>query len=302
MNQRLRRYRPLSESGPDAPTPKSPGRDHSTPDRSAPNRSSPDRAKTRSVRRGCALFPYLVTPLLLLCLFGAANIALGPELAPSPLAILDALWSLAKSGELFGEMWVTVWRGLLGVFLAIAFGTILGLIAGRATRLLRFIAPLAASLQACPPIVWITLAMVWAGTGSMVPIATVVAATLPLVFSNTVQGVLSLNPRLDAMARLYDIPALVVLFTLVIPAAYPYWLAGFSTALATAWKAAAVAEFMGSHNGVGAQLFFCYGKLEMESLNAWALALIILGLTIETVIITPMRMVAASKTAKGRFQ
>jgi ABC-type nitrate/sulfonate/bicarbonate transport system permease component len=234
-----------------------------------------------------------------MALVEAARLAMGPALAPGPLAVLKALWSLAVKGDLFREMAVTMGRALLGVALSLIFGTLLGLMAGRMTKALRYTAPLVASLQSCPPIVWISLAMVWAGTGSLVPVATVLASTLPLVFSNSAQGVMSLDPRLEAMGRLFGAPRLRIWRRLILPAMAPYWLAGLSTVLATAWKAAAVAEFMGSHDGVGAKLYWCYAQLWMEGLTAWALALIVLGLTLEALIITPLRRRAASLGAKG---
>lgn len=246
-----------------------------------------------------AAIPYLASIAALLALIGIARLALGPALAPGPLPVLKSLGALASDGTLFDELGVTIKRALQGVLMAAAIGTLLGLAAGRLSKALRYMAPLVASLQACPPIVWISLAMVWAGTGSMVPIATVLASTLPLVFSNTAQGVMSLSPRLEAMSQLYGVPRLRVWRKLILPAVAPYWLAGLSTVLATAWKAAAVAEFMGSHDGVGNKLYWCYANLEMEALNAWALSLIILGLTLEALVITPLRRCAAALGARG---
>jgi ABC-type nitrate/sulfonate/bicarbonate transport system permease component len=230
---------------------------------------------------------------------GLARLAIGPALAPGPIPILKALIGLAAGGELFLELGRTMSRALLGAALACLLGTALGLAAGRAARALRWTAPLVASLQSCPPIVWISLAMVWAGTGGLVPVATVFASTLPLVFSNTAQGVLGVDPRLRAMSRLYDVPWTRTWTGLVLPSVAPYWLAGLSVVLATGWKAAAVAEFMGSHDGVGARLYWSYNLLDMERLNAWALALIVLGLSLEALVITPLRRRAAALGAGG---
>jgi NitT/TauT family transport system permease protein len=183
--------------------------------------------------------------------------------------------------------------------MANAVGVPLGLLAGRVSWALSLTAPLVAALQACPPIVWISLVMVWAGTGSAVPIATVFAATLPFVFSNTAQGVMGLDRRILAMGRLYNVPATRVWGLFVLPSVAPFWLAGLSTVLATGWKAAAVAEFLGSHTGVGAKLYWSYSQLRMERLHAWTLALIVLGLILEGVLITPLRRWAATLAARG---
>ncbi len=245
------------------------------------------------------VLPYVVSALVLAGAALAASYALGPELAPRPQATLAALWQLAMSGELFRELGVTILRGAAGIFLANLAGVALGLAAGFLPGALRLTAPLVAALQACPPVVWISLVMVWAGTGSVVPTATVFAATFPFVFTTTAQGVMGLNPRVFAMSALYGVPKTRLLRLFVLPGILPYWLAGFSTVLAAGWKAAAVAEFLGSHQGIGARIFWCYHKLDMEGLNAWALTLIILGVALECGVITPLRRKAARMESRG---
>jgi ABC-type nitrate/sulfonate/bicarbonate transport system permease component len=243
--------------------------------------------------------PFAVSALLLAGVVQAAGYFLGPELAPPPGAILAALWELARTGEVFRELAVTVARSLAGILLANVAGVALGLAAGFIPGALRLVSPLVAALQSCPPVVWISLGMGWAGTGSPVPVATVFAATLPFVFSATAQGVMGLDRRIFAMSRLYEVPAPRVIRRFVLPGIFPYWLAGFSAVLASGWKAAAVAEFLGSHDGIGAKIFWSYRKLNMEELNAWALALIILGVILECALIMPLRRRAAAMNEKG---
>ena len=243
--------------------------------------------------------PYVVSILLLAVLAVMANCFLGSELAPSPEAVIKAWWKLVQNGELFRELGYTLMRGFIGIVLANIAGVILGLLAGMIPGALRMISPLVAGLQACPAIVWITLLMVWAGTGSLVPVTTVFAVTFPFVFSSTAQGMLGLDRRLFAMSRLYSVPKTRILLRLVLPGIWPYWLAAFSTVLAAGWKAAAVAEFLGSHEGIGARIFWSYRRLNMEDLNAWAWTLILLGVLLECAIIMPLRKKAAHQGAKG---
>jgi NitT/TauT family transport system permease protein len=240
-----------------------------------------------------AVLPYIVSGLILAGMAALASNLLGPELAPSPGAILAAFLELAGQGELFRELLITLARGALGILLANAAGVSLGMAAGSAPGALRLVSPLVAALQACPPILWISLIMVWAGTGSVVPVAVVFAATFPFVFSTTAQGMMGLDRRILAMSRLYAVPKGRVLRSVVLPGIFPYWLAGLSTVLSTGWKSAAVAEFLGSHQGIGARIFWNYHKLDMERLNAWALALVLLGVALECGLIIPLRRKAA---------
>ncbi len=245
------------------------------------------------------ILPYGVSILVLLAAAALANYCLGPELAPEPGAVVAAWWELARSGALFHELGYTLMRGVTGIILANIAGVILGMAAGMIPGVLRMISPLVAALQACPAIVWITLLMVWAGTGSLVPVATVFAVTFPFVFSSTAQGMMGLDRRLFAMSRLYAVPKMRMFRLLVLPGIWPYWLAAFSMVLAAGWKAAAVAEFLGSHQGVGARIFWSYRKLNMEDLNAWALTLILLGVLLECAVILPLRRKAAHMDVKG---
>ena len=245
------------------------------------------------------LLPYFFFALVLAGLMLVASLVFGSALAPMPQDVIKAFAGLVVSGELFSELFVTVGRGIEGIFWANAVGVSLGIAAGFNARLLKLTSPFVAALQSCPPVVWITLVMVWAGAGAMVPVMTVFAATLPFVFSTTAQGVMGLNRRVLAASRLYAVPRHRILLAYIFPAVLPYWLAGFSTALATAWKSAAVAEFLGSHQGIGSRIFWSYHKLNMEELNAWALALILLGVFLECAVVAPLRRKAASLETKG---
>lgn len=238
------------------------------------------------------ILPYLVSAAVLLALAGLATLLLGPELAPPLWRVLAALGRLLRSGELPRELSITVVRTLGGVLLANLLGLLLGLAAGLRPLLFRLAAPLVAALQACPPIVWISLAMVWAGTGSVIPLVAVSAAALPPLFANVAQGVLALNPRLPAMSRLYGVPWRARLRYLLLPGVFPFWLAGFSHTLASGWKVAAVAEFLGSHEGIGARIFWAYRRMDMVGLHAWALAVILLGVVLECGLVAPLRRAA----------
>ena len=251
----------------------------------------------RSIR---PILPYLASFLLWALAVKAMNILWGKALAPGPLDVLKAFGSLCASGELFRELFVTVRRALYGVVLANVIGFALGFSAGRFQFLLDYTAPLIAGLQSCPPVVWITLVMVLAGSGGLVPAATVFAATLPFVFSNTAQGVMGLSARVIQMSRLYDVPFFRTFREFTLPGILPFYLAGLSSVLSTAWKAAAVAEFIGSHDGAGARIYWCYASsLNMEELQAWALAIILLGLSLEALVITPLRRKAAAMASRG---
>ncbi len=245
--------------------------------------------------------PFIISAALLLGAGYFATWLLGPVLAPPPEEVLKTLGALLRGGELSRELGLTVLRSLAGLALAALAGSGLGFAAGLSPALMRLVTPLTAAVQTCPPVVWISLLMVWVGTGSTVPVAVVFATTAPVIFSNTAHGVMAADTRLRAMSALYSVPLPRRVRRLFIPSVRPYWLSGFSISLATAWKTAAVAEFFGSHRGVGAKIYWSYRNLAMPELFAWALALVILGVTLECGLITPLRDMANARAPKPAY-
>jgi len=218
---------------------------------------------------------------LFLALGYAATAAFGPAMMPPPPEILRHLADLILSGDILAEGVRTFARGLAGVLAANLLGIALGLSAGLfrpATRLFR---PVLTALNACPPVVWISFAMVWLGSGGAVPVFVVAAATLPPVFLAVAEGVRAIDPRLAAMSRLYRVPPTRRLRGLVLPSVFPFWRASFAYTAAAAWKVAAVAEFLGSADGIGARIFWAYRRLDMADLYAWTIAIVAFGVAVD---------------------
>jgi len=223
----------------------------------------------------------LVLAALFFALGYAATAAFGPAMMPPPPEILGRLAELAASGDIFVEGLRTFARGLAGVLLANLIGISLGLAAGAIRPLARLVRPLLTALNACPPVVWISFAMVWMGSGGGVPVFVVAAATLPPVFLAVAEGVRAIDPRLTAMSRLYRVPTAVRLKGLIVPGAFPFWRAAFAYSAAAAWKVAAVAEFLGSPDGIGARIYWSYRRLEMAELYAWTIAIVAFGVAVD---------------------
>ncbi|MBN2752804.1 MAG: ABC transporter permease subunit [Rhodospirillaceae bacterium] len=229
---------------------------------------------------------FIILTSLAVALGYAATATFGAAMMPPPPEILRRLASLTMTGELFVEALHTCVRGLCGILLANLLGIGLGLCAGLIRPMDRLFRPLLTALNACPPVVWISLAMVWMGTGGGVPVFVVAAATLPPVFLSTVEGIQAIDPRLIAMSRLYRVPFLVRLKGLTIPSAFPFWRTAFAHTAAAAWKVATVAEFLGSADGIGARIYWSYHRLEMADLYAWTLAIVGFGIIIDTGLIS----------------
>lgn len=244
-----------------------------------------------------SILPFAASLAILLCVWLAAWAFAGQMLVPAPWTVLPVLGELLLLPETWSEIGATLGRSAAGLGLALCTALILGVPAGLNRTAARLCGPLVAALQSCPPVLWISLAMIWCGTGPAVPVAVVFASVFPPLFANTVQGCMALDKRVCAMSRLYRVPRTRRIAQVVLPGITPYLAAGLSYALAAAWKVTAVAEYLASGDGVGARLYWAYRMLEIEELVAWALILTGMGVCLETAIAARMRRIAARRTA-----
>lgn len=233
--------------------------------------------------------------LCLLLLWILASLVEGGQLVPTPWAVAVELANMTTETATWGHLLISLLRGICGLALSFAASLITGLACGKRPALMAFLSPIVSAIQACPTILWISLLMVWAGTGSAVPVIVVSAATFPVLFWNIAQGVQDLNPRWFAMATLYKIPLRLQIRKLILPGIRGPVLAGLSFALGVTWKVTATAEYIGSANGIGARIFWNYRLLNMPRLFAWGLMLIMLGIVLETACVRPMRQRAKQR-------
>ena len=214
---------------------------------------------------------------------------LGHALVPSPAETAWELVQMCGQASFWRHISLTVFRGTAGLGLATVLALITGIPCGLSRTAMDMLSPLVTALQGCPPIIWISLLLVWVGIGSVVPIIVVLVAVFPILFLNMAQGVAALDPHLFQMARIYHVSKWRILKDLVVPGIARYTLAAYSFALGITWKVTATSEFFGADSGIGARLYWAYRILNMPRLFAWTAILVIFGLLLETSIIQPLR-------------
>lgn len=238
--------------------------------------------------------PFLFSFGVLAAFWTFACFIFGQELVPSLFSTLIYLGKLLMTQGFWTHLSITLFRGIAALSLTIILSLVTGVAAGRTKKIMDLISPLVATLQATPPILWVTLMLVWAGTGNAVPILVVFASLFPPMFLSVSMATASLDKRLFSLAKLYRVKKRRVITDLILPGIFPHFLAGFSFALGSSLKVAAVAEFLGASRGIGARIYWAYRMMEMENLFAWSLVLIGLGVGMDLLLIRPLRIMAAN--------
>lgn len=241
----------------------------------------------------------LASLLIILLVWIVASSLSGAAIFPGPLATAKEMLLLLSEWSSWENIFITFFRGTSGLLLAFVLALLTGVPCGSRAGLMQIISPIVAAVQACPTIVWVSLLMVWVGTGSIVSITAVVVALYPIMFLNIAQGVASLDKRLISMSRLYHVPKIKMISGIILPGIAPFLLAAMAYALSTTWKITTTAEFIGSGSGIGAKIFWAFRMLNMPRLFCWALLLIAFGVFTDGVLVKALRnKVAHMKESK----
>lgn len=231
--------------------------------------------------------------LALVAAWEAVAAVVGPLALPAPLDVVDAMQRLAERGNGPGGLWpqlaATARRAMLGLALAIAIGTLLGVVAGLSATASVAARPLITVLLGTPPIAWLVLALLWFGAGDGTPVFTVFIACVPVVFGAALQGTRTLDAQLRDMARAFRLPARMTLAEVYGPHVLSYVFPAWITALGSAWKVVVMAELLATSDGVGAALAVTRSQLDTAATMAWIGAVVVSLLAVEYGLLEPVK-------------
>lgn len=230
-----------------------------------------------------------LTPAIVLVLWTVGYLALGGLLVPSPLSVLMRTAGIITDAESLNHLSLSLFRGFAGLLITYVIALPAGILCGMNRKIMDGLSPLVTILQSCPPVIWISLLMVWAGMGNVVPVTVAVLTMLPVLFYSTASAVRAIDSDLFDLARVYRIAGVRILTGIIFPAIYPSLVGSLSYSLGVAWKVIATAEFFGSADGIGSRLYRTFRFLDMTGLFAWTLVLIVLGLVMDTIFIRLLR-------------
>jgi ABC-type nitrate/sulfonate/bicarbonate transport system permease component len=172
-------------------------------------------------------------------------------LLPSPLAVAQATFDLARSLELFEHAAISLGRMVVSIAIASALAIPLGLAMGLSTRLERIVDPMIEILRPISGIAWIPLALFIFGIGNTLPVFIMTYAAFFPIVVGTVGGVRAVDRRLVDAARTMGVPSRTIVARVVVPAALPSLLVALRLGVALSWTAVVAAELIGAPSGLG---------------------------------------------------
>ena len=170
---------------------------------------------------------------------------------PPVTKIFLAWYENIADGTLIVHLLATLWRQMLGYWLAVALGITLGLAMGYYRVFYNLLEPLVEVFRPVPGPAYLPVLVLFVGIGSEMKVTLVLVASLFPILLNTYSGVRSIDPVQFDTARTLGLTTMQTLREVVLPAASPQILTGMRISLAISLILAILSEMIVSNDGLG---------------------------------------------------
>ncbi|HYB70267.1 MAG TPA: ABC transporter permease [Candidatus Bathyarchaeia archaeon] len=239
-------------------------------------------------RAGRLHLPTLAVLGLVLAAWTLLSRRYGAYVLPAPWSVVTGFAEIVRTGEIWGHAAASLARIAVGFGAAICVSLLVGLGAFASRTVRGVVADLLAILNSTSVFVWIVISLIWFGLSNWAPIFTTFMITLPVVASNLVEGVASVDRRLLEMGDAYRLSAREQFTSIVVPSTLPYLVAGTKVGFGLALKVSVVAEIFGVTSGIGYVMNYSREILATRMVFVWALVMILIMVATDKVLFDPL--------------
>ena len=223
--------------------------------------------------RGSAFLPRLYAGVGILAFWEIVVRAFAPAYVATPIGIALAVPHVITDRAFLLGGAITLAAVAEGLVIALAFGTVLGLIIGQSKLADRALRQYINAGYTLPMIVVLPLVSLWFGYTGAARLATVVFAAVFSITVNVADGARAVPHDYIEVARAFRSPPWRALIEIVLPASAPYVFAGIRLAAGRALIGAVVAEFFTAIPGLG--YFILYNSRTFHHNEAFVAVLLL---------------------------
>ncbi len=211
-----------------------------------------------------------------------------PLLFPTLSDTLSTMADRIADGTLPMRAWTSLKVLLMGYASGVTLAAILTILAINTRIGTDFLETMTAMFNPLPAIALLPLALIWFGLGNGSLVFILIHSVLWAVALNTHSGFLGVSQTLRMVGRNYGLKGLSYVFKILVPAAFPSILTGLKIGWAFAWRTLIAAELVfgvsSGQGGLGWFIFENRNLLDIPSVFAGLLTVIIIGLVVENLI------------------
>ena len=207
-----------------------------------------------------------------------------PYLISSPNAIATRLWSLARSGDMVGHVYITAIETLLGFIIGAVLGILLGMALALAPRVAAIFDPFIVALNGLPRVALAPLFVVWFGIGITSKVAVGASIVVFTCLFATYIGMRNTDAALVRAIKALGGTNRQLLLKVQLPFSIPWIFAGLKTSVAMALIGAIIGEFIAAGRGVGWYIAYAGGQFDTTGVFAGLVILGIMAVTLDVIV------------------
>jgi NitT/TauT family transport system permease protein len=241
-----------------------------------------------------ALIRYAPLAILALAWELVARLGLVSSAALPPLSKVLVAWAgLLESGDLSAAAAASLYRGSIGLLLAIAIGAALGIAMAWWRPANALLSPLVEMFYPMPKSALIPVTAIWLGFGDGSKILLIFLGCMLPVTLGAFNGARSSDRVLVWSARSMGASRLRMLWDVVVPSAMPELLNGVRTALALSFILLVSSELIVARQGLGYLIGYLGADGNYDAMFAVVLTVALLGFAADRLYMLLMRQVLA---------
>jgi NitT/TauT family transport system permease protein len=222
----------------------------------------------------------MVSLAIFLSLWQVAAMNVDPVLFTTPWKVAVAAVDMISNGELWAALWPSLLVLLMGLSLAIAFGTLLGLMLARFRILDIGLTVYITFLYSIPSVALVPLIVLWAGYETTAKVIILfLFGFFPMVI-NTYQGVKSVDPKLLEVGRAFRCSERQLWSNIVLPGALPFIVTGIRLAVGRGMIGMVLADLYTAISGIGYLIVRTASTFQVDRMFVPIVTLGLLGVTL----------------------
>ncbi len=243
--------------------------------------------------RRTVLPPVLAIVVVLVCwqLFAWSGIK-ERYAVPWPIDVWNTFTTAWSDGVVQEAIWTSMSRGILGFLAAIVVATPLGLLVARVGYVRSAVGPILSALQSLPSVAWVPVAILWFGLTDATMYFVILMGAVPSIASGLVSGLDQVPPLYLRVGRVLGATGLTSARHVLLPAAFPGYLAGLKQGWAFAWRSLMAAEIIAA----SPQLGIGFGQLlqrgrdlaDMNIVLTTVILILVMGMIVDAIAFRPL--------------
>jgi NitT/TauT family transport system permease protein len=221
---------------------------------------------------------YLTSVAAFILAWWSVSLTTLPVFVPSPWLTLNSAIELMTSMVLPQAVLVSFFRIISGWLLGAAVGIPLGLFMGRVPLIRKAATPYIEFFRFVPPIAFVTLFLIWFGTGEQSKILLIFYTSVFIIVVNTMTGVLSIRTASIRAALCLGASKRQIMWNVILPETVPYVVTGMRLAMGNSFMTIVAAEMLAASSGIGFIIWTSRGFMLTDQIFVAVITLGMMGL------------------------